>query len=357
MQKGFRVNARCWAFLCGWMGLGGLWAVEIPLRNGTEEKVGVQEIKVGGWKEDLARMGFEVPIEEIDKGQIVGQKWLIAGGRPGFLGAKVFFLASGEPEKVAKSIFLFDPTGGKTLPWEGSGAVKIFQKISRPSVDSDWSRFRGALGGLPFDTMLQVQDQREGKLHLHPEQIGQITQEKVSGWVSVLMKLVQTFHRGGWKETIGVPSGSEAEVDFDAELREVLKENGPVRDEFRRLLTALAYGGRDEKEKIEVNDYWQLMEVDKTPTVALGCGVARSGIGGRWEVADMNYYVSSGYFGSISFYGVWPYSEGRSLVCRMDVVQTDPSQLAQATARMVAEGMFMREVRGACEEIKRQINP
>ncbi len=250
MQKGFRVNARCWAFLCGWMGVGGLWAVEIPLRNGTEEKVGVQEIKVGGWKEDLTRMGFEVPIEEIDQGQIVGQKWLIAGGRPGFLGAKVFFLASGEPEKVAKSIFLFDPTGGKTLPWKGSGAVKMFQKISRPSVDSDWSRFREALGGLPFDTILQVQDQKEGKLHLHPEEIVQITQGKVSGWVSVLMKLVQTFHRGGWKETIGVPSGAEAEVDFDAELREVLKENGPVRDEFRRLLTAWLMGGRTKKKKL-----------------------------------------------------------------------------------------------------------
>ena len=47
------------------------------------------------------------------------------------------------------------------------------------------------------------------------------------------------------------------------------------------------------------------------------------------------------YFGSISFYGIWPYSDGRSLVCRMDVVQTNPAQLAQATARMVAEGMFM----------------
>ena len=44
-------------------------------------------------------------------------------------------------------------------------------------------------------------------------------------------------------------------------------------------------------------------------------------------------------------------------MCRMDVVQTDPSQLAQATARMVAEGMFMREVRGACEEMKSRINP
>jgi hypothetical protein len=41
----------------------------------------------------------------------------------------------------------------------------------------------------------------------------------------------------------------------------------------------------------------------------------------------------------------------------MDVVQTNPAQLAQATARMVAEGMFMGEVRRACEEIKRQINP
>ena len=71
--------------------MGGLWAEEIPLRNGTEEKVGVQEIKIGGWKEDLARMGFEVPIDEMEKGQIVGQKWLIAGGRPGFFGGEGIF--------------------------------------------------------------------------------------------------------------------------------------------------------------------------------------------------------------------------------------------------------------------------
>jgi len=300
-------------------------------------------------------MGFEVPIEELEKGEVVGQKWMISGGRPGFLGAKVFFLANGEPEKVARSILLFDPTEGKVLDWKNSGAVKIFQKVARPWVDSDWNRFRDALAGMPYEMMLRVEDQREGKLHFHPEEIQEISKGGVSGYISVLKKLMQTFHRGGWKELIAVPSGRDAEVDFDAELRDVLKENGPVRDEFRRLLTALACGGRDEKEKIEVNDYWQLMEVDKRPAVALGCGVARAGVGGRWEVADMNYYVSSGYFGSISFYGVWPYSAGRSLVCRMDVVETSAEQLAQATARMVGEGMFMREVRGACEEIKNRL--
>ena len=308
-----------------------------------------------GWKVELSRMGFEVPIEELEKGEVVGQKWMISGGRPGFLGAKVFFLANGEPEKVARSILLFDPTEGKVLDWKNSGAVKIFQKVARPWVDSDWNRFRDALAGMPYEMMLRVEDQREGKLHFHPEEIQEISKGGVSGYISVLKKLMQTFHRGGWKELIAVPSGRDAEVDFDAELREVLKENGPVRDEFRRLLTALAYGGRDEKEKIEVNDYWQLMEVDKRPTVALGCGLARLGVGGRWEVADMNYFVSSGYFGSISFYGVWPYSAGRSLVCRMDIVQTNPEQLAQATARMVGEGMFMREVRGACEGIKSRL--
>jgi hypothetical protein len=271
------------------------------------------------------------------------------------LGAKVFFLANGEPEKVARSILLFDPTEGKVLDWKSGGAVKIFQKVARPAVEENWSRFRDALAGMPYEMMLRVEDQREGKLHFHPEEIQEISKGGVSGYISVLKKLMQTFHRGGWKELIAVPSGRDAEVDFDAELRDVLKENGPVRDEFRRLLTALAYGGQDEKEKIEVNDYWQVMEVDKRPTVALGCGVARAGVGGRWEVSDMNYYVSSGYFGSISFYGVWSYSAGRSLVCRMDIVQTNPEQLAQATARMVGEGMFMREVRGACEEIKNRL--
>jgi hypothetical protein len=39
----------------------------------------------------------------------------------------------------------------------------------------------------------------------------------------------------------------------------------------------------------------------------------------------------------------------------MDIVQTNPEQLAQATSRMVGEGMFMREVRGACEEIKNRL--
>ena len=357
MRRGFQVNALREILLWGWMGVSGVWGEEISLREGAEAQGVMQETKIGGWKEDLGRMGFAVPIEEVEKGEMVGQKWMIAGGRPGFLGAKVFFMVSGEPERVAEAILQFDPTEGKTMPWQGGGAVKIFQKISRPPQDSDWARFREALAGFPYDLMLQVQDQREGKLHLHRGEVKRIGEEKVGGWVEVLAKLVQNFHRGGWKETIGVPAGPDAKVDFDAELREVLKENGPVKDEFRPLLTALAYGGRDEKGKIAVNDYWQLMEVDKSPAVALGCGVSRLGAGGRWEVGDMNYYVSRGYFGSISIYGIWPYGGGRCLVCRMDVVQTDPSQWAQAPARMVAEGMFMREVRGACEEMKSRINP
>ena len=38
-----------------------------------------------GWKADLKRMGFdEVPVEELEKGEIVGQKWL-AGGVSGWV--------------------------------------------------------------------------------------------------------------------------------------------------------------------------------------------------------------------------------------------------------------------------------
>ena len=343
MQKGFRVNAGRWVLIVCLV-VGG-WGY-------AEEPIGQES----GWKADLKRMGFEIPVEELEKGEIVGEKWLAGGARPGFLGAKVFFIASAPPEKVASLILDLDPTGGKDLSWEEESTVKVYQKFSRPPSSGAWDRLRSSFQKMPFDTLLGVEGKKEGRYHLTPEEINKITAEKVDGWISVLDNKIQIYFRGGWQEIPGVPSGPGKLVDFDNELQYVLRENGPVRDEFRRVLTGLAYGGRDEKEKIVVNDYWMLMEVDHSPAVALGCGVMRSGSGGRWEVADMQYYASNGYYGAISIYGIWPYGEGKSLVCRIDGVLTDPGQLAQATARLIGESLFMREVKSACEKIQSQIS-
>ena len=79
MRKGFRVNARCGVLLCVWAGVGGLWGVEMGLRP---EGVGQE----GGWKVELSRMGFEAPVEELEKGEVVGQKWMISGGEGIFSG-------------------------------------------------------------------------------------------------------------------------------------------------------------------------------------------------------------------------------------------------------------------------------
>ncbi len=199
------------------------------------------------WKADLGRMGFTVPIEELYQGEVVGQKWLVGGARPGFLGAKVFFLAEGNPETVAGSILGFDPTNGKDFAWTEGGAVKIFQSFTRPPTEAVWGKFREALGKGPFDILLSAADQKVGKYHLQPEQMGMIRADKVDGWVRILQDILQAYHRGGWKENGKVPSGPESAVDFDEELREVLEENGPVRDEFRKVLTAVAMGGRNVK--------------------------------------------------------------------------------------------------------------
>ena len=190
-------------------------------------------------------MGFQVPVEELEKGEIVGEKWLAGGARPGFLGAKVFFIASAPPEKVAPLILDLDPTGGKELSWEEGGTVKVYQKFTRPLASGAWDRFRSSLQKLPFDALLGVEGKKEGRYHLTPEEISKITLGKADGWISVLDNKIQTYFRGGWREIPGVPSGPGTMVDFDSELRDVLKENGPVRDEFRRVLTALAYGGTD----------------------------------------------------------------------------------------------------------------
>jgi len=308
-----------------------------------------------GWKTDLEKLGFEVPIEDLEKGEIVGQKWMVQGAGPGFLGARAFFLATGEPEKVARAVLEFDPTKGSTLAWTEEGSVKIYEAFPRPPAPEAWNRFREALGKTPFDLLLQVEGRKEGRVHLHPAEIQKVSSAKINGWIEVLTERIQTYHRGGWKENAGVPSGPDSLVDFDESLRDVLKENGPVRDEFRRVLTALAYGGQDKTDPVEVRDYWQLMEVDKSPAVALGCAVMRKGIGGRYEVADMHYYASNGYYGAVSLYGIWHYRDGKSLVCRIDAVETDPFQLTQATARMIGESLFMREVKSGCDTIRKRL--
>ena len=114
----------------------------------------------GGWKADLERMGSEVPIAELERGEIVGQKWIVGGSRPGFLGAKAFFIAPAKPKEVAQAVLEFDPTRGKELAWSAEGSVKLYEPFSRPPAPEDWSRFRSALGKPPFDILLQVEGRK-----------------------------------------------------------------------------------------------------------------------------------------------------------------------------------------------------
>ena len=93
------------------LGLVSSWAQEageVTLREGGKS-VGLRgdtilEGKEGkkdfSWKADLARMGFTAPIEELNQGEMVGQKWLMGGGRPGFFGG-------GESRKGGGNYFEF----------------------------------------------------------------------------------------------------------------------------------------------------------------------------------------------------------------------------------------------------------
>ena len=72
MRSWFQVNALREILLWGWMGVSGVWGEEISLREGTGGEKVNQEIKVGGWKEDLGRMGFAVAMEELERGEMEG---------------------------------------------------------------------------------------------------------------------------------------------------------------------------------------------------------------------------------------------------------------------------------------------
>ena len=123
------------------------------------------------------------------------------------MGARAFFIAPAKPSEVAQKVLEFDPTRGKTLEWSAEGSVKLYEPFSRPPAGEDWARFREALGKVPFEILLQVEGRKEGRIHLHPEEIKKVAESKVDGWVQVLEERIRVYHRGGGRKTPGYRRG------------------------------------------------------------------------------------------------------------------------------------------------------
>lgn len=96
--------------------------------------------------------------------------------------------------------------------------------------------------------------------------------------------------------------GGVRTYDARGELQTLLREEPGIAGHFAALLAPLTARTGTGTPRLH---YWDLSEVDKTGTIALGALYA-GGTDGRRQILDLTYYASSGYHASMALYELVP---------------------------------------------------
>ena len=89
--------------------------------------------------------------------------------------------------------------------------------------------------------------------------------------------------------------------------------------------------------------YWSWFEANHHATVTLGV-VYQIQEGARYQIADVEYYVSGDYYAAVSLYEVWPVVGG-ALVWRVDLFAAPMLEYTKGVERLAYEVLMVQEIK------------
>jgi hypothetical protein len=124
-------------------------------------------------------------------------------------------------------------------------------------------------------------------------------------WGNLLFARAAGFQRNGFASSLPYEFNSEA-VNPVSHLRSLLQEQTLITREFAPLLqrAGLVDGGAA-LSPLRPLYYWRLFQADHHATFSLGA-VYSLQVGDRYQLLDLEYYVSGTYYTSATLYEIWP---------------------------------------------------
>lgn len=163
-----------------------------------------------------------------------------------------------------------------------------------------------------------------------------------SFWARVLASRAQAFVGGGFAaQPPYETTGSSVRVSEDASR--LLRDDGKVRTQFASLIEGAGIGGG--RGSLAPSLYWQLFDAEGQAAFNLGASYSKA-TGDGFQVADVQYYASSGFYTALTFYQMWPVTvdgQTATLVWRTDLISSPQLDL-RGVERMGAGAAAMREV-------------
>ncbi len=219
-----------------------------------------------------------------------------------------------------------------------------FQSLSTAPGNSSVKAFVDATEKLPGDpSKLQLSAAEAKQFVPGTGSEGAMPASVVTFWSQVLAQRTKSFISGGLASQPAYQTAA-GNIVPEEEIAALLKESPSVRSQFGPLISSTAIGGG--RGSVAPNLYWQLFDVEGQAAVSLNAFYARPA-GDGWQIADLGYYGSGGFYALASFHQLWPIQVNgadATLVWRVDLTSASALSELRGVERLGSGAAMMREV-------------
>jgi hypothetical protein len=237
-----------------------------------------------------------------------------------------------------------------------TGKPSDFQRLESLPSNSSVKAFVEATLRLPGDASKLQLSQAEARSFVPGGSTSGTVPASVGNfWTKVLTEREQSFVSGGLSaaapyETTGVT------IRPGDEVSQLVKDSSKVQTQFSGLISSTPIGGG--KGSLPGTPYWQVFEADGQAAVTLGSSYGKP-VADGWQLADLQYYASSGVYALTAFYQLWPVQlDGKeaTLVWRVDLTSASLLGNLRGVERLGSGAAMMREVQKSVKAFLRDVN-
>jgi hypothetical protein len=263
-----------------------------------------------------------------------------------FLSVQSCYVASGSPAQQVEALKQWDPTKHRELK------VFLHDDLSGTPTPSNFASLKNAPGNSSVSAFVAATQKASSDLQISKDEAKRLSGNTstdgdamsvpvVNFWSDVLSQRAKAFVAGGTAAEPPYDHSGDA-IKVNDEVSSLLKQQDKIRKQFSGLLSETGIGRGAGPMTPEL--YWELLDVDDQGVVTLGASYSRAGGAGSYQIADILYYASGGYYVALTLYQMWPIADGKTLVWRGDLISAASLASLHGVERLGSESAMMKDI-------------
>jgi len=294
----------------------------------------------------------EIDLKRLLEGDIISRRGPLMNF-PNGISSQICYAVPTSPEETARRLQTFDSTRCPPLK------IYVTHIMTKPCKLDDFRKLFLDPGKHPIrwllgKTLATTSDKSDLNLtRLEARQLADCVRKDSSPgavsscWARVLFFRTTAFQSKGLNGILPYETG-DVSINPVSMIRQMLQEDGRIVQEFHPILKKTGILDNRAGATPDATTYnWNLYEADHQGTISLGA-TFQLAIKDRYQVLDIDYYVSSKYYTSATLYEIWPIRVGNrtgSLVWRGDFFAAPVLQFTKGIERIAYGAVMIQEIK------------